>query len=76
MDYKDPNSECVLQDLLIVTHQQEGGDDLRQIMMTLEAEKFDMTGHTGLKLEHGIYQSYLQVYRNKKKAREMVDKNK
>lgn len=64
MDFRNPNSELVLENLLIVAHQGESGD-LRQIMMTLEAEKFDATGHSKLRLEEGIFRSYQDVFKNR-----------
>lgn len=65
MNYKDPNSEIVLENLLIVAHEGEARH-MRQIMMTIEAEKFDMAGHSKLRLEEGIYRTYKDVYKNDK----------
>ena len=43
-------------------------------MMTLEAEKFDVGGHSKLRLEEGIFRSYKDVYKNSQQALDMVSK--
>lgn len=61
MDYKNPNSELIMKDLLIVAHDNLSSD-LRQIMMTIDSEKFIEAGHNTFKLEHGIFHAYKNVY--------------
>lgn len=75
MDYKKPESELVLEHLKIVAHEGEARH-IRQIMMTIEAEKFDMAGHSKLRLEEGIFRTYKDVYKNDRQALKMVEANK
>ena len=74
MDYRDPNSEMILKDLLIVAHEGQSSD-MRQIMMTIDEEKFIEDGHSVFKLEHGIFHAYNNVYKCKKKATIMLHSN-
>ena len=74
MDYKDPNSEMILKDLLIVAHDGESSD-MRKIMMTIDEEKFIDAGHSIFKLEAGIFQAYKNVYKNINKAIIMLASN-
>lgn len=74
MSYTDPGSEIVLKDLCIVAHSSTG-DDMREIMMTIEAEKFDVSGHTSIKLQDGIYRTYKDVYGSHNRALAMVNAN-
>jgi hypothetical protein len=74
LNYRMPDSELILEHLLIVAHEGESAD-LREIMMTIDSEKFNQAGHSSMKLADGIFQAYKDVYQNTKKAMIMLQAN-
>lgn len=75
LNYLSPDSELILEHLQVVAHEGQSAG-LREIMMTIDAEKFVEEGHTPLKLEDGIFQTYMDIYKNRNKAMIMMAANK